>query len=205
MMRLRRRLARAARTPLSSSPELGIPGARVCVVGVTGSGKSTLARALSTRLALPYIELDSLHWEPDWREVPDPVFRERVADATAGESWVTDGNYSAVRDLLWGRADTLVWLDYPLPLVLWRLLRRTTRRVVTREELWAGNRERLTSQFTRDSLFLWALKSYPKHKQLYPQLLADSRHAHLASFRFRSPRQTARWLATLPVTPHPSR
>lgn len=171
---------------------------RVVVVGTSGSGKTTLARALARRLGVPHVELDALHWEPDWTPAPADLLRERARAALAAVGWVTDGNYSMLRDLIWERADTLVWLDYPLPLILWRLARRILRRTTTREELWSGNRERLWVHFTRDSLILWALRTHPKHRRDYPAALAEPRHTHLRAIRLRSPRATARWLAALP-------
>jgi adenylate kinase family enzyme len=86
---------------------------RISVIGATGSGKTTVARRTAEALGVPHIELDALHWEPDWEEAPLEVFRERVSDAIQGERWVVDGNYSKVRDMVWGRADTVLWLDYP--------------------------------------------------------------------------------------------
>ena len=121
-----------------------------------------------------------------------------MAAALAAPAWVIDGNYSSVRDLVWPRATTLVWLDYPLPLVMWRLAKRTVRRVISREELWNGNRERLRDNlFSRDSIFLYALTSYPRHRREYPALLARPEYAHLAVVRLRHPRETERWLAGL--------
>jgi len=135
-------------------------GRRIVVVGTTGSGKTTLAGELARRLEVSHVELDALHWEPNWVEAPIGIFRERVIRAVSGGAWVADGNYSAVRDIVWSRADTIVWLDYSLPAILCRLTRRTFRRIFTREELWNGNRERIWVQFlSRDSIFLWALKT----------------------------------------------
>jgi adenylate kinase family enzyme len=171
---------------------------RIAVVGTTGSGKTTLAQQLARRLAIPHVELDALHWDPYWTPVPPEVFRERTALALNGEAWVVDGNYSAVRDVVWSRADTLVWLDYPLPVILWRLFWRTLRRVVTREELWNENRERFLAQFfSRDSLFLWVLRSYPRRRREYPALLDQPAYAHLAVVRLHSPRAARAWLAGL--------
>jgi len=102
-------------------------GRRIVVVGTTGSGKTTLAGELARRLEVPHVELDALHWEPGWTEAPTDLFRERVTHALSGEAWVADGNYSAVRDIVWSRADTIVWLDYSLPTMLYRLARRTFR------------------------------------------------------------------------------
>src|SRR5579884_2496060 len=119
---------------------------RVAVVGTSGAGKTTFAAALATRLGCRHVELDALHWEAGWRMAELDVFRARVAEATAGDAWVADGSYTKVRDVVWSRADTLVWLDYPLAVKLWRLLGRTARRVRTGEDLWNGNRERLRDQ-----------------------------------------------------------
>ncbi|MBN1963509.1 MAG: AAA family ATPase, partial [Anaerolineae bacterium] len=93
------------------------------MVGTTGSGKTTLARQLADHLGCPHVEMDALHWTPDW--TPSAVFQAEVAAALSGACWVTDGNYGAVRDLIWQQADTLVWLDYPLPVVMWRLWQRS--------------------------------------------------------------------------------
>src|SRR5579871_6058918 len=88
---------------------------RIVVVGSTGSGKTTLARHLACRLHLAHVELDALHWDANWVPAPTPIFRERVDAALSGPAWAVDGNYSKVRDIVWPRADTVIWLDYPLP------------------------------------------------------------------------------------------
>jgi adenylate kinase family enzyme len=165
---------------------------RVAVVGTTGSGKTTLAREIAGRLGVPHVELDALNWGPNWTEVSPDVFRRRVAAALEGEGWVVDGNYSKARDLVWPRADTILWIDYPLWLILWRLVLRTFRRTLTGEELWSGNRERFREQFfSRNSLLLWALQTYRLRRRNYPRLLAQPEHAHLRLVRLRSPRETA--------------
>ncbi|HEX3050884.1 MAG TPA: shikimate kinase [Aggregatilineaceae bacterium] len=168
--------------------------ARIVIIGNTGSGKTTLARTLAQRLDRPHIELDALFWEPDWKQAETAVFRARVAEAIAGEQWVIDGNNHRVRDLVWARAELLIWLDYPLRVHFWRLMRRTLRRVVHREELWNGNRETWKAQFlSRDSLFVWLFKGYRRHRREWP--VALERYSHLTVIRLRSPRETEKWLA----------
>ncbi len=173
---------------------------RVVIVGTTGSGKSTLGRDLSNRLNLPAIELDALFWQqPDWQKPDKDVFRERVRQALSSDNWVIDGNYSAVREIVWRRADTLIWLDYPYYVIYPRLFLRTIKRARTRENLWnSGNHESLRAQFlSRDSLFLWAIKSKRKQRRVYPDVLEKPEYQHLQVHTFRNPSQTARWLATI--------
>jgi len=178
------------------TPSLPSPlGQRIIVVGATGSGKTTLARHLAQQSGLPHVELDALHWGPNWTLPPREEFRQRVAEALSGPRWVTDGNYSKARDITWQRADCLIWLDYSLALVWWRLFWRALRRIRQREELWGNNRESWRGQFfSRDSLFLFAVTSRRKHHREYPGLLDQPEYAHLQVYRFRSPRQTERWL-----------
>ena len=112
---------------------------RVAVVGTSCSGKTTLAAAIARAQGSPHVELDALHWLPDWKERPTEEFREKTREAIRGDAWVTDGNYSRVRDMVWGRATHVIWLNYSFPLVLWRAIRRSLTRLVTREELYSGN------------------------------------------------------------------
>ena len=171
---------------------------RVVIGGSTSSGKTTFSRVLAERMGVPLVELDALHWGPGWSEMPLPAFRERVSTALAGDAWVVDGNYSAVRDLTWGRADTLVWLDYPLRVILWRLFTRTNRRIRSREDLWNGNRERFaTAYLSTDSLYVWVFRSYWRRKRTWPRALAEPAFRHLAVHRFRSPSAADRWLRSI--------
>jgi len=174
------------------------PFERIAVVGPTGCGKITLAKALAERLDIPHVELDKFFWDPNWEIAPLEVFRSRVAPAVAAPTWIADGNYSRVRDLVWTRATTLVWLDYHRPLILWRLARRTVRRLVTREQLWNNNRERLFDFFKPDSFFQWAFSRHTRHHHEYPKLLATPEYNHLHLVRLHTPKETDRWLETVP-------
>jgi adenylate kinase family enzyme len=170
---------------------------RISVVGTSGSGKTTLAREISQRLAIPHVELDSLHWQPNWIEVPDDVMRERVSQVLSGTSWVVDGNYSIVRNIVWGRADTVVWLDYSFPVVMSRVIWRTFRRVVTQQEVCNGNRENWKKTFSRDSIILWALTTYHKRREEYPILLKKPEYSHLQVVHLRSSQAAQNWLLNL--------
>lgn len=173
-------------------------GQRISVVGTTGSGKTTLARQISQCRQIPHIELDALHWGPNWTAASDQVFRARVAEALKGDCWVVDGNYSQVRGLVWSQADTVVFLDYSFWLVMSRLLRRTLQRSLKQEELWSGNREDIRqSFFSQNSILLWMLKTYDQNRKKYPILFQQPEYAHLSVVHLQSPQKTDEWLSSL--------
>lgn len=178
---------------------LNSPPSRVLVVGTTGSGKTTLAKALSAKLGLLHIEGDALRFLPNWQVRPNDDLRALVRQMTDdNDRWVIDGNYSILRDILWARADTAIWLDYSFHLTLWRLTRRTVRRITTKEDLWGtGNRESWRNQlrFNDDSLFYWFFKTYWRRKREFPRQFAD--YPNLRVLRFTHPRETEAWLAAL--------
>ena len=178
------------------------PYRRICVVGTTGCGKSTLAENLAQQLDIPRLELDSYHWQPGWKESDRETTRKRVEEDTQAEAWVSDGNYRFLRDILWKRAQVLIWLDYPLYIILWQLWRRTWKRVLTKELLWGTNTERLGAQFfSRDSLFLWALKSHARHRKEYSSMPGLPEYTHLKVYRLKSRRETEDWLRSLVIVP----
>jgi hypothetical protein len=172
---------------------------RVSVVGTTASGKSTLARALAARIGVPCVELDALHWQENWTEAPTELFRERVLDTAAGDGWVIDGNYAAVRDLVWDRAEAVVWLDPPLRVILWQYVARTRRRLRSRQEIWpgTGNRERWSHLLRRDGLLWWILTTYRGRRRRYAGLLDE--RSDLSVIRLRSMAAVDRWLRGLTV------
>lgn len=173
------------------------PCKRLVVVGTTSSGKSTLAKRLADRLGYDFIELDALHWEPNWTEAPLEVFRQRVETATQAPAWVVAGNYHVVRDIIWPKAEAVIWLDYSFPRIFWQLTRRTFSRWWTRELLWGTNRESLWTHFkfwSAESLFHWLFKTYWRRKREIPALLSQPEHGHLRLIHFKSPRATEAWL-----------
>jgi adenylate kinase family enzyme len=183
-------------TTLTFAPEYGRPVRRVAIIAsASGNGKTTLGRGLATRLGVRFVELDALVHGPNWTETPDDELRVRLAPILAEDGWVIDGNYtSKIGTLVLDAADTIVWLDLPTHVWLWRLLRRTHRRVSGREQLWNGNKETwLTALWGRESLFGYALTQQPKRRREYPV-----RYAGYPLVRLRSPREVERWMAEVP-------
>ncbi|MHB8719582.1 MAG: P-loop NTPase family protein [Candidatus Dormibacteria bacterium] len=171
---------------------------RVAIVGNSGSGKTTLGRRLSALLDAPLTELDAIKHQPGWTEIPREEFRARVASAVAGARWVVDGNYDEVRDLVWARADTVVWLDLDRRVVMWRLLTRTLGRWVRRAELWNGNRERARDWLSWNpdrSVIRWAWVQHGAYRERYEAAFADPSHAGMRRVRLRSTAQVDAFLA----------
>ena len=166
---------------------------RIIVIGTTGSGKTTFARALARRLGIPHGEQDAWNHEASWQMAPPERFRTRVDAFTSQPAWVMDGNYSKARDIGWARADTLVWLDYPAWVVYSRLVRRTLRRVLTREELWNGNRETWRGARAPDAPLRWFWRTHWRRRRETPGLVA--KYPGLRLLRLRSPAEARAWLA----------
>ncbi|QTA78668.1 NTP hydrolase p-loop-containing [Desulfonema limicola] len=171
---------------------------RIIVVGTSCSGKTTLARKLSARLELPHIEMDALYWDCNWTERPESEFIELVENTVMQKSWVMDGNYRIVRDIVWGRANILIWLNYPFLTILYQALMRTISRAITKEELFSGNRESFVMSFcSKESILLWVLKSYPRRKREYPMLFKSGKYSHLRIIELKTRRQTDDFLQAI--------
>lgn len=167
---------------------------RIAVRGTSGSGKSTFSAALSTRLGVPWIELDALHHGPDWSAPTAEDFQDRVRAAidAAPDGWVIDGGYdSKLGDTVLAAADTIIWLDLPFRIFYPRLVRRTLHRIRHDVELWNGNRETWRDQFaSRESIFLWTIRAHRHHQRTWPDRFRNDPRA----LRLRSDAEARRWL-----------
>jgi adenylate kinase family enzyme len=163
---------------------------RIAIHGASGSGKTTLARTLSDRLGLPRTELDALFHQPGWTRLPADEFRAEVGRLVAAQRWVIDGNYREVRDLVWDRAQLIVVLDLPRRTVMSRLLLRTLRRGITRDELWNGNRESLVNMVSTDderNIMLWSWRAFDGyHSELPDEVRIGAPRARLVMVRSRA-------------------
>jgi adenylate kinase family enzyme len=172
-------------------------GQRIHVTGNTSSGKSTLAAQLAGILGVPFVELDALNWQPGWvalDRTDPPEFRRRIAEATSGDGWVVGGSYMNVsQTVFWDRLQTVVWLDLPLPLVVWRVVSRSWRRWRSNELLWGTNYERFWPQLAvwrkEDSLVWWAVTQQRRKRRDMLARMSDPRWAHIRFIRLTTPRE----------------
>ena len=145
---------------------------RVSVIGISASGKTTLGSAIAGILGVPFTELDGIHHQPGWTELYATEFQARIEPIVAEEAWVIDGNYTSkgVNDLVWDRADTVVWLDVPRSEAMRNVVSRTVRRAATREELWNGNVEPWSNFFDprpRKNIVTWTWSRFYPTREKY--------------------------------------
>lgn len=165
---------------------------RIAVIGSSGSGKSTLAAQVAARLNLPYIPTDPLYWGENWRQVPLAEVHAQIDAVTARPQWVLDGNFDDARELVWARADALIWLDYSRAVVWSRLIRRNLKWFLSGEPTWSGNRMTLGRAL---SGIRHGLRRYEVKRRDYSAVLPYYQSAHI--LHFQQPRDTATWLSRL--------
>lgn len=162
---------------------------RIAIVGCSGGGKSTLARALGAALDLPVVHLDALFWRPGWVESDPGPFRAAVDAALAGDRWVSDGNFTSVADISLARADTIVWLDRPIPLCLWRAIGRALSSLGrTRADLAPGCPEKI------DFAFYHYIVTWNRAPRLRLQTAVDVFGPHARLICLRNGREIAAWI-----------
>jgi hypothetical protein len=167
---------------------------RQVLIGPSGSGKTTLGRWVEATLGLPLTDLGDLRWRPGWLEAPLDDLRRDVDRCTRAPRWVIAGNYAKARDLVWSRADALVWLDLPLAQVLWRSPARALRHWWIAEPVCNGNRQ-TRAQLANgcDSLIGYTFCTFAARRREWPALLVSQEFRHLSQSRLRSDPEVAAW------------
>ncbi len=134
------------------------------ILGQPGSGKSTLARLIGDRTGLPVVHVDRIHHLPGWQERPRA---EKIAMALAEQAkpkWIFEGSLSATYEDRFERADTVIFLDFPLWLRSWRVIRRTLVHYgKTRPDMQEGCPERFSFEFAK---WIWDTRQSGRRKPL---------------------------------------
>lgn len=137
---------------------------RVLVIGAGGAGKSTFSRRLGERLGLEVIHLDVEHWRPGWVEPPKDEWARKVDELCSRETWVIDGNFSGTLERRLAACDTVVFLDMPRVVCVWRALKRVAKyRDGTRPDMADGCREQFDLKFL---LWIWNFRTRSRPKVL---------------------------------------
>lgn len=170
---------------------------RVSVVGNSGSGKSTLSSGLAAVLQVPHLELDAIFHQPNWTALDADEFGARVADFVAADGWVVDGNYKAVRPIVWAHVDTVAWLDLPRRVVMRQVVGRSLRRVFTRRVLWNGNREsaRNLLRWQDENIVVWAWRNHARYAEEFIDAAIDPAHEHIRFVRIASRAEAREFIA----------
>ena len=170
---------------------------KIIVVGTSGSGKTTLAKQLAKKLSIPHIHLDNLVWLPGWKMRDHQEFKNLVAKKLEKPTWIICGNYTKLMPMTWSQADTIIWLDYPLHLSLWRALKRAARLWWTQEPVCNGNYETISNFFSKNGIFFWVFKSHKSRKKQMPTFMKDPKYKHINFVRMRSPKEIKQWFESL--------
>lgn len=166
---------------------------KIALFGPPATGKSTLARWLTEQLGYPHTDLDEILFTPDG-PLPLPEFRQQAAQITERDTWIVEGNFSKLADVVWHRADVLVWLDFPLYLIVYRIVRRSLRQLAGRDD--SPQAKRLTWRkafFNRRSLLRSAIRKYRNNRPRYARQVAETAALGVEIVRLRSPRAVRRW------------
>lgn len=129
---------------------------RVMIVGQPGAGKSTLAARIGAITGLPVVHIDHIHWRPGWQERPRAEKTAMCRAVHAQERWVFEGGHSVTWPERLARCDTVIWLDIPVCVRLWRVLVRSWRyRGRSHPDLPTGCPEQFDPSFLR---YIWATR-----------------------------------------------
>ena len=165
---------------------------RVMIIGQPGSGKSWLAREMGRITGLPVHHMDHIHWRSGWVE-RDPEEKTAMARAVhAQEQWIFEGGHSRTWDDRVARADTCIWLDFPLWFRSWQVFRRTLQHYGrTRPDLPEGCPEQFSWEFYK---WIWDTRNTGRNK---PTAIFKAAPPHLTLVRLTSRRAVSDYTGRL--------
>ncbi len=148
----------------------------ILILGNPGAGKSFLARKISEILSMPIIELDMLFWGRNWSKFSSTHVHNIVKKKVMKTPHIVEGQYPEMRNTLPKYADTIIFIDFPLPLLFWRLLKRSTKRAFTGESTCHGNKETFRKLFfSKHSMIYYIFQVYSKNRYDNLRIIRDAR------------------------------
>lgn len=124
---------------------------KVLVIGVgSGVGKSTFARRLGELSGIDVTHLDQLFWRAGWVEADAEEFSYAQQQVVRKDKWIIEGNYTATIGIRESHADTVIYLELPLHVCLYRVLKRRIQyHKKTRSDLSEGCEEKIDWTFLK--------------------------------------------------------
>lgn len=161
---------------------------KIIIIVTSGSGKSTLAKDLISKLGYDYIALDALFWKAHWTQSTDEEFFEKIEKSIDQDTWIIDGNYARTSPITWSQADTLIWIDLSYWQSIYQVIKRSIRRIITRENLCGveGNRETLRITLGKDSVIRWAMQTYHRNREKYLERIKPFEYTHIKFIHLKS-------------------
>ena len=171
---------------------------RIIVIGSIASGKTYLAKIISEKFSIPYTDIDDLYWLPGWTRRPKDELYELARQAVSDQKWVLSGNNSGIRSMIFANADTVIWMDIPFRICLWRCFKRAIGNLVNHDELCNGNYESLGRLFfSRYSILLWLVTTYAKRKKTCLEIMRNPEYKHINFIRLRNDHEVAEFVRSL--------
>jgi adenylate kinase family enzyme len=165
---------------------------KVLIIGSSGAGKSTFARRLGAITGLEVIHLDVLHWKPDWTEPDKSEWQKTVENALKGDAWIIDGNFGGTMEMRIRAADTVIFLDLPRALCVYRIVKRVvTYRKGTRPDMAEGCDEKFDWEFLK---WVW---NYPERSRPKVEALLKSVENEKKVIRLKSKREVENFFVNL--------
>lgn len=154
---------------------------RILVIGPGGAGKSTLSKQLGAVLGIPVMHLDSMYWKPGWVESDKAEWAGTVRDIVSQPRWVMDGNYSGTLAERVEAADTVIFLEPPRLLCMWRVcMRRWKYNGVSRPDMAPGCPEQVNVEFL-SWIWNYQKRSRPKVLSILDRHRSSKNIVHLRS------------------------
>lgn len=138
------------------------------VIGVSsGVGKTTFSLQLGKALNIKVYHLDSLFWKPGWVESSLEEFSTAQEKILQQAEWIIEGNYTNTFDKRMDHADTIIYLELPLSICLYRVFKRWVQNFgKTRPDVGEGCTEKIDWPFIKFILTTYRARKEKMQRRL---------------------------------------